>query len=176
VTTDISTTRSDGDERDGTMRPALFRAVMRHHAKGVAVITAGDDAPVGLCATSLASVSLEPPHVSFAVGLHTASWATMARAPCVIVNLLAEGQEDVARRFARPGARKFGPATSWHRGAFGLPVLDGVLASLVVATVSVQTVADHALVVGRVLDACPGVSGGPLLHHNGEFVRLASPQ
>lgn len=121
MTTDISTTRSDGDERDGTMRPALFRAVMRHHAKGVAVITAGDDAPVGLCATSLASVALEPPHVSFAVGLHTASWATMARAPCVIVNLLAEGQEDVARRFARPGARKFGPATSWHRGPSGSP-------------------------------------------------------
>ncbi|MDQ0935616.1 flavin reductase (DIM6/NTAB) family NADH-FMN oxidoreductase RutF [Streptomyces turgidiscabies] len=55
-------------------------------------------------------------------------------------------------------------------------MLDGVLASLVVATVTVQTVADHALVVGRVLDACPGVNGGPLLHHNGEFVRLASPQ
>lgn len=174
MTTDISAPRPDGDQRDG-VGPTPFRAVMRHHAKGVAVITAGDDAPVGLCATSLATVSLEPPHVSFAVGLQTASWATMETAPYVAVNLLAEGQEDVARRFARTGEPKFGTATSWHRGAFGLPMLDGVLASLVVATVGVLTVADHALVVGRVLDARHGVSGGPLVHHDGEFVRLASP-
>ena len=41
--------------------PDPFRAAMRHHAKGVAVITAGAENPVGFCATSLASVSPSAP-------------------------------------------------------------------------------------------------------------------
>ena len=49
---------------------------MRHHAKGVTVITAGTEVPIGFCATSLASVSLDPPIVSFTVGLRATSWAT----------------------------------------------------------------------------------------------------
>ena len=50
---------------------------MRHHAKGVTVITAGTEVPIGFCATSLASVSLDPPIVSFTVGLRATSWATV---------------------------------------------------------------------------------------------------
>ncbi|HEY3477560.1 MAG TPA: flavin reductase family protein, partial [Streptomyces sp.] len=86
------------------MGPGLFRSVMRHHAKGVAVITAGEDTPVGFCATSLTSVSLDPPLVSFTVGLRAASWPTVEAARHVMVHLLADGQEEIARRFARAGA------------------------------------------------------------------------
>src|ERR1700678_4246298 len=58
----------DMDDTTFATGPDTFRAAMRHHAKGVAVITAGAEHPVGFCATSLASVSLEPPVVSFTVG------------------------------------------------------------------------------------------------------------
>lgn len=157
------------------LRPVPFRAVMRNHAKGVAVITGGGDPPVGFCATSLSSVSLDPPLVSFTVGLHSGSWAVMAQQQHLAVHLLAEDQEETARRFAATGTAKFGPATRWHRDAFGLPVLDDVLACLVVAPVSVLPVADHALVIARVVAADDQAHGGrrPLLHHDGAFVRLA---
>ncbi len=145
--------------------PELFRAVMRHHANGVAVITAGVEMPVGFCATSLASVSLDPPLVSFTIGLQAASWPTVQTAPHVMVHLLADGQENVARRFARTGAAKFGAGTRWHRGARGLPVLDDVLAWLVLAPVSRLSVGDHALVIGQVIEARhtarPGAAGPP---------------
>lgn len=42
--------------------PELLRSVFRQHAAGVAVITArGESGPVGFTATSLASVSADPP-------------------------------------------------------------------------------------------------------------------
>lgn len=153
------------------LAPDAYRAVMRHHAKGVAVITARADRPVGFCATSVASVSLDPPLVSFAAGLRTSSWAAMRTAPHFMVQLLAEGQEELARGFARSGGDKFAPPVSWRGGPYGLPLLDGVLAWLALAPVAVHPVGDHALVIGQVL-AADHVPGRPLVHHDGDFARL----
>jgi flavin reductase (DIM6/NTAB) family NADH-FMN oxidoreductase RutF len=156
--------------------PDPFRAAMRHHAKGVAVITAGAENPIGFCATSLASVSLEPPIASFTVGLRSESWRTVETARHVMVHLLADSQADLASRFARTDAAKFGPGTRWHRDALGLPVLDDVLAWLLLALTSHFPVGDHALVIGRVIASRHVAGGGPLIHHNGEFVPLAAPR
>jgi len=151
-----------------------FRKVMRHHAKGIAIITAGTEVPIGFCATSLTSVSLDPPIASFTVGLRATSWATVETARHVMVHLLADSQEDVARRFAQQEKARFGPGTCWHRGPLGLPVLDDVLAWLVLALISHFPVGDHALVIGRVIEARNLTDGRPLIHHNGEFVQLAA--
>nr|WP_075016460.1 flavin reductase family protein [Actinacidiphila rubida] len=158
--------------------------MMRHHAKGVAVITAGREAPVGFCATSLSSVSLDPPLVSFTVGKAASAWSTVEREQHAVVHLLAEDQEELARTFARSGAARFGPATRWHRGALGLPVLDDVLAWLAVALDRVVPAGDHALVIGRVVAAgagrgVPGTvpsarrAARPLVHHDGVFGAFA---
>ena len=153
-----------------------FRAAMRHHAKGVAVITAGADSPIGFCATSLSSVSLEPPLVSFTVGLRSSSWATIETARHVMVHLLADSQADLASRFARRDAAKFGPDTRWHRSELGLPVLDGVLAWLQLAVTNCFEVGDHALVIGQVMASWHAAAGTvrPLVHLGGEFVTLAT--
>jgi flavin reductase (DIM6/NTAB) family NADH-FMN oxidoreductase RutF len=152
----------------------LVRSILRQHVKGVAVITAGARQPVGFCATSLTSLSLNPPVVSFAVGLHTASWPTVEQAGHAVVHLLADDQQEVARRFARSAAatEKFGPDTAWHRGPQGLPILDDVLGWLLVAIVLRLPIADHALVIGRVVAARHVGDRAPLVHHDGEFVRL----
>lgn len=152
--------------------PDLFRSVMRHHAKGVSIVTAGGDSPVGFCATSLSSISLNPPLVSFTVGLHSASWTIVKTADHVMVHLLAEDQGEIAHAFARAGAPKFDPPTRWHRGPLGLPMLDDVLAWLLVAPVTWLPVADHALVVGEVTAAGHMIDGAPLVHHNSGFTRL----
>lgn len=168
--------------------PTVYREAMRHHAKGVAVITVGIEKPNGFCATSLASVSLDPPIVSFTVGLRASSWPAVETARHVIVHLLADSQEDVACNFARSGTGKFTADTRWHRGPLGLPVLDDVLAWLALELISHFPVGDHALVIGRVIDTGPladrpvaddahGLAPArrPLIHHNGVFTRLAAP-
>ena len=163
--------RNDG--ATSSVGPDVLNAVLGHHATGVAVITAGADRPVGFCATSLAAVSLEPPLVSFAVGLGSASWATLATSRYVAVHLLTELQEETARRFARLGTEKFPAGIRWHRGPHGLPVLDDVLARMVLEPRMRLPAGDHTLVVGRVVEAWHTPHGGPLIHYNGDFLQLS---
>jgi flavin reductase (DIM6/NTAB) family NADH-FMN oxidoreductase RutF len=87
------------------------------------------------------------------------------------VNLIGHGQEELAARFARKGADRFGPATQWSPGPAGLPLLAGVTTHLICARHVLVTVGDHELVVGRVTQAIIGSGEPPLLHHQGEFIR-----
>ncbi|MEV6025612.1 flavin reductase family protein [Streptomyces sp. NPDC052036] len=150
--------------------PDLLRAVFRRHAAGVAVITArGDDGPVGFTATSLTSVSAEPPLVSFGIGLGASSWPAVSRAGHVGVHILGEHQEALAGVFARSGADRFGASTSWREGPQGVPVLDGVLAWLVCRVVARVPAGDHRLVVAEVVRGDPSGAGRPLVYHQGRF-------
>jgi flavin reductase (DIM6/NTAB) family NADH-FMN oxidoreductase RutF len=161
---------------EGAVGAEALRAVMRRHAKGVAVITAGsgEAPPVGFCATSLTSVSLDPPLVSFTVGLRASAWPTVERSGHVAVHLLTAGQRELAGRFAASGAPRFGPATRWRRGPLGLPVLEDVLAVMVVAVVRILPAGENALVIGRVAQATTAPADvRPLLYHDGTFVTLA---
>jgi flavin reductase (DIM6/NTAB) family NADH-FMN oxidoreductase RutF len=166
-----SNLRADGNVH-GDVTPDQLKAVLRHHAKGVAVITAGTDAPTGFCATSLTSVSLVPPVLLFAIRLGSSSWEVISTAPHVMVHLLAHDQQDLARRFGRPGEARFDPETRWHRGPFGLPTLDGVLAWLALAPTHRLTIGDHALILGHVVQTRNCAAGNPLVHHNRKFARL----
>ena len=132
----------------GAARPAspdLLRSVFRRHPAGVAVVTArGRSGPVGFTATSLASVSAEPPMLSFGVSTGGSSWPAIAETEHVGVHLLGEHQQDLAATFARRGADRFGPGTAWREGPEGVPVLDGV----------------PAWMVCRVRRGCPRVTTG----------------
>ncbi|MFE0134086.1 flavin reductase family protein, partial [Streptomyces sp. NPDC059037] len=73
--------------------PDLLRSVFRQHAAGVAVITAqGPAGPVGFTATSLVSVSAEPPMLSFGIGTGASSWPAISEAEHVGVHILGEHQ------------------------------------------------------------------------------------
>ncbi|MFD7699602.1 flavin reductase family protein [Streptomyces caelestis] len=157
----------------GTARPAspeLLRSVFRRHAAGVAVITArGRSGPVGFTATSLASVSAEPPMLSFGVGSKSSSWPVIATGEHVGVHLLGEHQQELAETFARSGADRFGPATAWREGPEGVPVLDGVPAWMVCRVVARVPAGDHRIVIAEVLLGDPAGHGRPLLYHQGRF-------
>src|SRR5256885_15201064 len=89
--------------------PDLLRSVFRRHAAGVAVIPArGDAGPVGFTATSLTSVSAEPPLLSFGIGLGASCWPAMATTDHIGVHILGDHQQDLAATFAKSGADRFG--------------------------------------------------------------------
>ncbi|MET9498750.1 flavin reductase family protein [Streptomyces sp. NPDC006552] len=158
-----------------TARPAtpdLLRSVFRRHAAGVAVITAAGGAPVGFTATSLTSVSAEPPVISFGIGLGASSWPTVAEAGHVGVHILGEHQADLAGTFARSGADRFAAPTRWHEGPEGVPVLDGVLAWLVCKVIARVPAGDHRIVLAEAVCGDPAGDGRPLLYHQGRFNAL----
>ena len=97
----MSTLRlSEVEEAPEPVTADLFRSVFRDHAARVVVVTAaGRPAPVGFTATSLASVSLDPPMVSLAVA-RASAWRTVSRSSRIGVHLLARDQEGLATTFA----------------------------------------------------------------------------
>ncbi|MFJ5266114.1 flavin reductase family protein [Streptomyces sp. NPDC088387] len=157
--------------------PELLRSVFRRHAAGVAVITARDTGlpggrPVGFTATSLASVSADPPMLSFGIGTGASCWPAVSRADHVGVHILGEQQRELAATFARSGADRFAAPTRWHEGPEGVPVLDGVIAWLVCRVVTRVPAGDHRIVLAEVVLGDPAGAGRPLLYHQGQFTAL----
>ncbi|MGX1268175.1 flavin reductase family protein [Streptomyces phaeoluteigriseus] len=153
--------------------PDLLRSVFRRHAAGVAVITApGETGPVGFTATSLTSVSAEPPMLSFGIGTGASSWPAVSAAGHVGVHILGDHQRELAATFARSGADRFGAPTSWREGPERVPVLDDVLAWLVCRVVARVPAGDHRIVLAEVVLGDPAGAGRPLLYHQGSFTAL----
>ncbi|RJQ82242.1 flavin reductase [Pseudonocardiaceae bacterium YIM PH 21723] len=149
-----------------------FRSVFRRHPAGVVVITLdGGDGPAGFTATSLSSLSLEPPLVSFGIGSGASCWPHVRDARHAVVNFLAHDQELVARRFATSGIDRFA-GTSWSRLSTGEPVLDGVASWLRVRIESLVPAGDHRLVVAAVQETHSDADARPLLYHDGTYHTL----
>lgn len=158
------------DALAGVTGPHALRATMRKHSAGVAVITTRDGGgPVGFCATSLSSVSLDPPTVCFAVAMDSTSGMAWQSASRGIVHLLCSDQAAVASAFARPGPGKFADSTGWQWGPGGQPLLDHVLAWMLVTTRTRLPVGDHLLVICDVREAAVQPGPGPLIRHDGGF-------
>ncbi|MFF7214072.1 flavin reductase family protein [Streptomyces sp. NPDC008238] len=156
-----------------TFDPAAFRAVFRRHAAGVAVVTAAGTRPAGFTATSLTSVSAEPPLLSFGISSTSSAWRTVADATHVGVHILGEHQEEVAATFARSGADRFAPPTAWGPGPYGVPLLEDVQAWLVARILARIPAGDHRIVVAQAVAGAPeGEAARPLLYHHGRYNAL----
>ncbi len=157
-----------------------LRRAFRRHATATAVVTAdsASGGPVGFTASSLASVSADPPLLSFNIATTSSSWPAVSLAAHLAVHVLAADQSDVARRFATHGIDRFAAPTRWRTGPYRVPLLDGVAATFVVTTVQRFRAGDHVIVVARVLHTAYDPAAQPLVHHDGEFhaLRPARPR
>ena len=149
-----------------------FRALLRHQASTVTVVTAPGEPPAGFTATSFTSVSLRPPIVSFCLNRESSSWPTVARAEYVAVHLLAHDQADLAGRFATSGIDRFAAPTRWTPGPYEVPILDGTLAWLLCRVLDRVVVGDHAIVLARPLRS-QHTAGTPLIYHDRRYACLA---
>jgi len=150
-----------------------FRAAFRRHAAGVVVITADDgNGPAGMTATSLASISLEPALVSFAVATTASAWRTLAAADRVAVHLLGHAHVDLARRFATSGIDRFAAPTRWSRLDDGVPVLTDAATVLHCLIRDRLAAGDHRVVIAEVIDVIARDSVPPLVYHDGDYRTL----
>ncbi len=160
-------------ETPATFDEAKYRQVLGHFPTGVTVITAPSaSGPVGLAVGSFASVSLAPPLVAFFSAKSSSSWPKIEAAGVFCVNILAEDQEDVCRRFASKGDDKFA-GLGWARSGTGSPLLDGVLAWIDCDIEAVTEAGDHFCVLGRVRDLAVVHDGAPLVFFRGGYGRFA---
>ena len=156
-------------EREGLVEAAGFRQVLGHFCTGVTVITAAEDGrPAGFACQAFAALSLTPPLVLFCPGRSSATWPVIARAGNFCVNVLAAGQQEIARRFGVPGADKFA-GVSWSPSRSGAPVLAGALTWVECAVEAVHEAGDHYMVTGRVTELGPCQPDRPLLFYRGRY-------
>ncbi len=149
--------------------PATMRDVLGHFASGVVVVTAaGPAGPLGFTCQSFASLSLEPPLVSFAPARTSSTWPRIREVGAFCVNVLAADQQHLSAAFARSGADKFAGVGS-HAGPHGAPVLHGACAWIACALWREYDGGDHTVVVGRVHDLAADASRVPLLFHRGRY-------
>lgn len=149
--------------------PQHFRSVMGRFATGVTVVTAaGPEGPVGMTANAITSLSLNPLLllVCFDQGARTLRVVRETRA--FGVNVLAQGQEDLATLFASkaPEAEKFAGVDHELRGE--VPVLPGAHAWIGCRLEELLPGGDHVIGIGAVTAAEPG-QGEPLVWHGGRY-------
>jgi flavin reductase (DIM6/NTAB) family NADH-FMN oxidoreductase RutF len=99
-----------------------FKAAFRNHAAGVAVITADSgNGPIGLTATSVFSVSAEPPLLVFSISDLSSSSPTLREAENVVVHLLGADQLHIAKLCSTSGIDRFADESLWRRLPSGEP-------------------------------------------------------
>jgi flavin reductase (DIM6/NTAB) family NADH-FMN oxidoreductase RutF len=154
--------------------PNEFRDVMARLPSGVVVVSArAGDAYRGLTASSLVSVSVEPPMVLVGLEREASTRAAVVESKAFNVSVLTRSQEFIADRFAgRAPALDTGWEQVPHRlGTNGIPLIDGCAAWLECKLVQVHAAGDHDVCIGEVQAATAG-SGDPLILWDRSFWTL----
>jgi 3-hydroxy-9,10-secoandrosta-1,3,5(10)-triene-9,17-dione monooxygenase reductase component len=158
------------------LAPALeeraFRDALGRFATGVALVTAAPGGePAGLVVNSLASVSLEPPLISFCPSRRSLTWSRMRRAGRFGVNVLASHHERFVGRATPPGADRFADL-DWEFTPSGVPVVLDALAALECEIVAEHPAGDHSIVIARVDDVRASANEDALVFFAGRFRSL----
>lgn len=130
----------------------VLRAALGRFATGVTIVgcRAADGSRVGLTANSFSALSLQPALVLWSLRSASPTLQAFTAATHFAINVLAENQVDLSRRFASPLPDKFAEGL-WSDGLGGAPVLGGCAAVFECEQVSAQPAGDHVLFIGRVL-------------------------
>lgn len=101
-----------------------FKAAFGGHPAGVSIITADSaTGPVGITASSVASVSANPPLLAFSLAASSGSAAALALADSVVVHLLTTDDLELAKTFANSKSERFTSTMPWDRLETGEPLL-----------------------------------------------------
>jgi flavin reductase (DIM6/NTAB) family NADH-FMN oxidoreductase RutF len=151
-----------------------MRGALGRFATGVSLVSCRDaaGAPVGLTVNSFGALSLEPPLVLWSLRRVSPSLPAFEAANHFAVNVLAETQVDLSRRFAAPqaGHGRFDEG-HWTVGLGGAPVLAGCAAVFECERVAVHDGGDHRLFIGRVLRLAD-IALAPLIFQSGHYHML----
>lgn len=160
------------------VNPQDFKRGMRQLAAAVSVITAEHGGQrAGMTATSVSSLTAEPPQIGVAINRTNASYAAVVGSRRFAVNVLSHEQAEVAASFAGmlglQGQARFGAAAAeWGTLATGAPVLAGAAASFDCELVQEVELSSHVLMVGLVRAVAVTPTATPLLFMDGTWASL----
>ncbi|MEP9375925.1 flavin reductase family protein [Aquabacter sp. CN5-332] len=163
------------DDRQASL-PLIYRAAMRKLAGAVSILTVGEgESRTGLTATSVSSLSVDPPVLIICVNRDASARAEIERRNAFAINLLRPEHQEIADRFAGRGGIK-GAAryqgAQWTTLETGAPVLSDALAVFDCAIDDLIERHSHTIILGRVVAARVTEGAEPLLYWAGSYARL----
>ena len=161
---------------DGVVNASLpaddFRLAMRRIAATVTILTTECDGRWGMTATSVCSLSTEPPVLVACVNRSADAYAPMVRSRRLCINALAADQAEVAVRFSgfqgEKGEQRF-EGSSWSTHVTGAPVLEGAGATFDCRIAHVMDYGTHAILVCTVVHVATRKAVDPLVYLNQTF-------
>ena len=88
--------------------PMLQRQIMGRFATGVTVVTTRYGEQIsGMTANAVMSLSLDPPLIVVSVDCQSNMHGHLTQGQCYAINVLKHDQEELSRRFAKPGPKDF---------------------------------------------------------------------
>lgn len=151
-----------------------FRDAIGRFATGVCVVTSfAESGPTGMTANAITSLSLDPLLMIVCFDRDSRTRTAAAATGRVAVNVLADGQEELSKRFASKQSEeeKFA-GVAWQRVA-ETPVIDGSIAWFAGALTDLHPGGDHEIGIVSVEEFGTS-SGDPLLYHRGAYAHLLS--
>ncbi|MGX7727524.1 flavin reductase family protein [Rhodococcus sp. 5G237] len=157
--------------------PEKFKAVFSAHPAGVAVITAdAGEGPVALTATSVFSVSTDPPLLGFSLSMQSSSTPTIRNAESVVVHLLGADELALAKLGATSGIDRFEDESIWTRLAGGEPLFTEAPRWIRGSIIDSMEAGLSYVVLVRaeeIVDDDSGMSRAPLVYHDHSWHRLS---
>jgi flavin reductase (DIM6/NTAB) family NADH-FMN oxidoreductase RutF len=152
-----------------------FRRTLGSFATGVTVVTTRDAAGLaaGITINSFNSLSLQPPMVLWSLGADRVRAEAFQSCKTYAVNVLADDQEALSRRFAQRMQDDPFAGISYTSGLGGAPLLKGCCAWLEVRNASRHRHGDHILFIGTV-ERLHCAAAAPLIFHSGRYRRLVA--
>ena len=152
--------------------PEVMRSAMGAFCSGVVVVTALGEAPdaepLGFTCQSFASLSLDPPLISFSPARTSSTWPRIRAVGRFAVNVLAHDHAELSNKFARSGTGKYA-GVSWDLSPNGSPILEGVSAWVECTLWREYDGGDHTIVIGEVTALDHDVERDPLLFYRGSY-------
>ncbi|WP_106817187.1 flavin reductase family protein [Janibacter massiliensis] len=154
--------------------PDEFRHAIARFPTGVATVTTiADGHDHAMTASSVVSLSLEPPALLFCVAVGSRFHEAVLSAGVWGVSVLGGGQRSVADWLSAPGRPVLGQLdrVPHHRGPrTGVALVEGALAAFECRTRATHRDGDHEIVVGDVLFVDrPDRAGAALVRHRSTY-------
>lgn len=150
-----------------------FKSTLGSWASGVTVVTSRHgETRHGMTVSAFCAVSAEPPQILICTNRQSSTHALIERSRCFTVNILSDGQQEIANLFAdkkREDVRFDGLICP--EGATGCPRIPGAHAYLDCHVVEAISSGTHMIYVG-LIEAAVVHDTAPLLFHRGCYSRL----
>lgn len=161
-------------QADKALTPDQFRQLLGRFASGITVLTTVDarGRPHGMTVSAFSSLSLDPPLILVCVDRAATMLDVLDTGTHFAVNVLAEGQENLSRRFSLEEMELRFEGVAHSSGIGGVPVLHGALVTLECRRSARHDAGDHAIFVGEVVGGTLDPAARPLLYYAGAYGRV----